>query len=148
MNIAEGYDYLVRARRDLWATLEGVGDEVLSRQLLNGAQMHCVKDIVFHVVSVEDFWMQGEILRRTAGAKEHSGLRGYARRSCVCGLRAQDATGLLAGGGAAHPHVPGHADGGRAETGCECARQTGEAVYGGRPVVELDYSRGAACGAD
>ena len=31
MNIPETYDYLARARRDLWATLEGVPDEVLSR---------------------------------------------------------------------------------------------------------------------
>jgi hypothetical protein len=28
MNIPETYDYLVRARRDLWGTLEGVPDEV------------------------------------------------------------------------------------------------------------------------
>ena len=34
MNTPETYDYLVRARRDLWATLEGVPDEVLSRSLL------------------------------------------------------------------------------------------------------------------
>ncbi len=32
MNIPETYDYLVRARRDLWATLQGVPDEVLSLQ--------------------------------------------------------------------------------------------------------------------
>jgi uncharacterized damage-inducible protein DinB len=63
MNIAEGYDYLVRARRDLWAALEGVPDGVLSRALLGGAKMHCIKDIVFHIVSVEDFWIQEEILR-------------------------------------------------------------------------------------
>jgi uncharacterized damage-inducible protein DinB len=63
MNISEGYDYLVRARRDLWATLEGVPDEVLSRQLLNGVKLHCIKDLVFHVASVEDFWIREEILR-------------------------------------------------------------------------------------
>jgi hypothetical protein len=34
MNIPETYDYLVRARRDLWATLESVPDEILSRPLL------------------------------------------------------------------------------------------------------------------
>jgi hypothetical protein len=38
MNIPETYDYLVRARRDLWATLEGVPDEVLSRSLLDGSR--------------------------------------------------------------------------------------------------------------
>jgi hypothetical protein len=36
MNIPEAYDYLVRARRDLWAALEQVPDEVLSRPLLDG----------------------------------------------------------------------------------------------------------------
>lgn len=33
MNIPEVYDYLVRARRDLWAALEGVLDEVSDRAL-------------------------------------------------------------------------------------------------------------------
>jgi uncharacterized damage-inducible protein DinB len=28
-----------------------------------GEDLHCIKDIVFHVVSVEDFWIQEEILR-------------------------------------------------------------------------------------
>src|SRR5258707_11967189 len=37
MNIPETYDYLVRARRDLWARLESVRDEVLSRPLLSGS---------------------------------------------------------------------------------------------------------------
>jgi uncharacterized damage-inducible protein DinB len=63
MNIPETYDYLVRARRDLWTTLEGVPDEVLSRPLLDGAKLHCIKDLVFHVIAVEDFWIQEEILR-------------------------------------------------------------------------------------
>ena len=63
MNIPETYDYLVRARRDLWATLEGVPDEVLSRPLLGGAKLHCIKDLVFHIASVEDFWIREEILR-------------------------------------------------------------------------------------
>jgi uncharacterized damage-inducible protein DinB len=63
MNIAEAYDYLVRARRDLWATLERVPDEVLSRPLLNGERFHSIKDLVFHIASTEDFWIQEEILR-------------------------------------------------------------------------------------
>ena len=63
MNIPESYDYLVRARRDLRATLEGVPDEVLSRPLLDGAKLHCIKDAVFHIASVEDFWIREEILR-------------------------------------------------------------------------------------
>ena len=63
MNIPETYDYLVRARRDSWATLERVPDEVLSRPLLDGAKFHCIKDLVFHVAATEDFWIREEILR-------------------------------------------------------------------------------------
>ena len=63
MNISEAYDYLVRARRDLWSALQDVPDEVLSRPLLDGAKLHCIKDLVFHIASVEDFWICEEILR-------------------------------------------------------------------------------------
>jgi uncharacterized damage-inducible protein DinB len=62
MNIPETYDYLVRARRELWATQEGVPDEVLSRPLLDGSQLHCMKDRVFHIASVEDRWVHEDIL--------------------------------------------------------------------------------------
>jgi uncharacterized damage-inducible protein DinB len=51
MNIAEAYDYLVRARRDLWAMLDRMPDEVLSRPLLNGAKLHCIKDLLFHIAN-------------------------------------------------------------------------------------------------
>jgi uncharacterized damage-inducible protein DinB len=63
MNIPETYDYLVRARRDLWATLEGAPDEILSRPLLDGARLHCIKDLVFHAAVVEDCWLHEDILR-------------------------------------------------------------------------------------
>jgi uncharacterized damage-inducible protein DinB len=63
MNIPETYGYLVRARRDLWATLESVPDEVLSRPLLDGSRFHCIKDLVFHVPVVEDCWIHEDILR-------------------------------------------------------------------------------------
>jgi uncharacterized damage-inducible protein DinB len=63
MKIPETYDYLVRARRDLWATLKSVPDEVLSRPLLEGSRFHCIKDIVMHLPDVEDGWTRGEILR-------------------------------------------------------------------------------------
>ncbi len=63
MNIPEVYDYLVRARRDLWATLESVPDEVLSHSLLGGSRFHCIKDLVFHVATVEDGWIHLDILR-------------------------------------------------------------------------------------
>src|SRR5437867_8950572 len=63
MNIPETYDYLVRARRNLWTALERVPDEVLSLKLLDGDRFHCIKDLVFHVVATEDFWIREEILR-------------------------------------------------------------------------------------
>jgi uncharacterized damage-inducible protein DinB len=63
MNMSESYDYLVRARRDLWGALQNVPDEVLSRQLLDGDRFHCIKDIVFHIAATEDFWIREEILR-------------------------------------------------------------------------------------
>ena len=87
MNIPETYDYLVRARRDLWATLEAVPDEVLSRPLLNGDRFHCIKDLVFHLASVEDGWTNGNILQReplfmntrafagTRGGPEYAGFK-------------------------------------------------------------------------
>lgn len=62
MNIPETYDYLVRARRDLWAALEAVPDEVLTRPLLDGERFHCIKDLVFHIAVVEDGWMHYTIL--------------------------------------------------------------------------------------
>ncbi|WP_293915259.1 DinB family protein [Deinococcus sp.] len=62
MNIPETYDYLVRARRDLWTTLEAVPDEVLSRPLLDGERFHCVKDLVFHIADVEDGWLHFTII--------------------------------------------------------------------------------------
>jgi|SRR5271168_1824038 len=63
MNIPETYDYLVRARRDLWTTLETVPDEVLSRPLLDGERLHCIKDLIFHTAVVEDCWLHEDILR-------------------------------------------------------------------------------------
>jgi uncharacterized damage-inducible protein DinB len=63
MNIPETYDYLMRARRDLWATLEGVPDEVLARPLIGGPRFQCIKDLVFHIAGVEDGWLHYTIQR-------------------------------------------------------------------------------------
>ena len=75
MNIPETYDYLVRARRDLWARLESVPDEVLSRPLLGGAKFHCIKDLVFHIAATEDFWIREEILREQPVRKTNPALK-------------------------------------------------------------------------
>ena len=61
MNIHQTYDYLMRARRDLWATLEIVPDELLSRAVLNG-RFRCIKDLVYHVAMVEDGWIHRTVL--------------------------------------------------------------------------------------
>lgn len=63
MNIPETYDYLIRARRDLWAALQTVPDEVLSSALLDGSRFHCIKDLIFHISVVEDCWLHEDILR-------------------------------------------------------------------------------------
>ena len=63
MKIRETYDYLVRARRNFWTGRQAVPDDALSRPLLNGDKFHCIKDLMFHVVATEDFWIREEILR-------------------------------------------------------------------------------------
>jgi uncharacterized damage-inducible protein DinB len=63
MNIAGMYDYLVRARRDLWSALEVLPDDVLKRPLLEGDRFRCIKDLVFHTAAVEDGWLHFTILR-------------------------------------------------------------------------------------
>jgi uncharacterized damage-inducible protein DinB len=61
VNIPETYDYLVRARQDLWRMLETVPNEVLSCALLSGSRFHCIKDLLFHIPDVEDGWINGDI---------------------------------------------------------------------------------------
>lgn len=63
LNIPETYAYLVRARRDLWATLQSVPDEVLAKPVLDGSRFHCLKDLVLHIPAVEDSWLHEDILR-------------------------------------------------------------------------------------
>jgi|SRR6185312_5713614 len=76
MDIPDTYNYLIRARRDLWTALEGVSDAMLSMPIPNGEQLRCIKDIVFHIAGVEDFWIHEDILldepvlHRTAALQE------------------------------------------------------------------------------
>lgn len=65
MEIHAFYDYLVRARRDLWAFLETVPDDVLSKALIPGERFHSIKDLVLHIPVVEDSWVHEDILRDT-----------------------------------------------------------------------------------
>jgi uncharacterized damage-inducible protein DinB len=82
MDIPETYDYLVRAHRDLWAMLERVRGEVLSRRLLNGERFHCVKDLVFHVASTEEFWIREEIQREQPVWQTVPACKRYPGRPC------------------------------------------------------------------
>ena len=65
MNIPTFYDYLTRARRDLWTFLESLPDEVLARAVLPGKRFHCIKDLIAHIAAVEDSWIHEDILRDT-----------------------------------------------------------------------------------
>lgn len=62
MNIPATYTYLIRARRDLWATLKAAPDELLSRPVLSGPRFHCIKDLVLHIPAVEDSWVHEDLL--------------------------------------------------------------------------------------
>lgn len=63
LNAKACYDYLMRARRDLWSALSAVPDATLAKPLLDGARFHCIKDLVFHIASVEDGWLNEDIRR-------------------------------------------------------------------------------------
>lgn len=63
MDIPRFYNYLVRARRDLWAFLETIPDETLSREVIPGTRFHSVKDLVLHIPVIEDSWLHEDILR-------------------------------------------------------------------------------------
>lgn len=65
LNIPDFYDYLVRARRDLWATLEALPEEKLSEAVLPGERFHSINDLVLHIPAVEDSWLHEDILRDT-----------------------------------------------------------------------------------
>jgi uncharacterized damage-inducible protein DinB len=63
MDIHAFYDYLMHARRDLWAFLETVPDDVLSKSVIPGERFHSIKDLVLHVPVIEDSWVHEDILR-------------------------------------------------------------------------------------
>ncbi len=65
VNIPTFYDYLTRARHDLWTFLGTLPDEALARAVLPGNRFHCIKDLLAHVASVEDSWIHEDILKDT-----------------------------------------------------------------------------------
>ena len=69
------YDYVVRTRRDLRTTLEATPDEVLSRPLIAADRFRCLKDMLFHVIEVEDGWVQGDIRKRPMVQEQFPSMR-------------------------------------------------------------------------
>lgn len=63
MDIPRFYGYLIRARRDLWATLEQAPEGVLGEPHIPGERFHCIKDLLVHMAAVEDSWLNEDILR-------------------------------------------------------------------------------------
>jgi uncharacterized damage-inducible protein DinB len=63
MKIRTFYRYLIRSRRDLWAILENLPDEVLSKNMIPAERFRCIKDLLFHIATVEDSWVHEDILR-------------------------------------------------------------------------------------
>jgi uncharacterized damage-inducible protein DinB len=63
MTVPETYNYLMRARRDLWAALRDAPDAVLSQPLLSGDRFRSIKDLVMHIAVTEDCWIHEDIFR-------------------------------------------------------------------------------------
>ncbi|MEX2543299.1 MAG: DinB family protein [Trueperaceae bacterium] len=63
MDIPSFYNYLTRARRDLWLALEEAPSEVLAEPRIPGTRFHCINDLLVHVVAVEDSWLHEDILQ-------------------------------------------------------------------------------------
>jgi hypothetical protein len=115
MNIREMYDYLVRARRDLWLALEDVPDEMLSRPLLNGERFHCIKDLVNHVPDVEDGWLHLDILRVEPVRMKFPALKDLGGDPIYASIPLIRLLEYWRAGGAEHPKISRHADGRRVE---------------------------------
>ena len=83
--LPEIYDYLVRSRHDLWAAFEAVPNEVLSRPLAGDDWYPCLKDLVFHLITVEDGWVNMDILREEPVLMQHDALKDI-EDDAVCGV--------------------------------------------------------------
>lgn len=86
MNLAEMYDYLRQSRRDLWKTLEGLPDEILSQPLAGEAWFPCLKDLIFHIITVEDGWLNMDILRQKSVLESFPALHN-AKEAEVCSFK-------------------------------------------------------------
>ena len=62
MNTHAYYDYLVKARHDLWPALLDLDDD-LARQPIPGGVWTCLKHLVLHTAVAEDAWLRADIQR-------------------------------------------------------------------------------------
>ncbi|GAA5533657.1 DinB family protein [Deinococcus aluminii] len=58
MNVREYYAYLSAAREQLWNFLRALPAADLDRPLLEGDRFHNIKDLLLHIVDMEDHWVQ------------------------------------------------------------------------------------------
>ncbi|MEW6421555.1 MAG: DinB family protein [Deinococcota bacterium] len=59
MNVREYYAYLSGAREQLWNFLRALPAADLDRPLIEGDRFRNIKDLLLHVVDVEDHWVHG-----------------------------------------------------------------------------------------
>jgi uncharacterized damage-inducible protein DinB len=59
MNVPDYYDYLRAAREQLWNFLRALPAADLDRDLIDGERFHNIKDLLLHVIDVEDHWVHG-----------------------------------------------------------------------------------------
>ncbi|EYB69372.1 DinB family protein [Deinococcus phoenicis] len=57
MNVREYYAYLSAAREQLWNFLRALPAADLDRPMIDGDRFHNIKDLLLHVVDVEDHWV-------------------------------------------------------------------------------------------
>ena len=62
VDIPSFYNYLTKARRDLWAVLGAAPDEVLAKDVIPGKRFRSIKDLLVHIPVVEDSWLHYDIL--------------------------------------------------------------------------------------
>lgn len=85
MNISETYDYLIHTRWQLWEALKDVPDELLSRPLAGEEWFSCLKDLLFHIIMVEDGWLNMDIFQRGTVLEQFPTLRD-AEQGAACGM--------------------------------------------------------------
>ena len=86
MNLPEMYSYLRHTRHQLWNALKEVPDEVLSRPLAGEDWFPCIKDLIFHVATVEDGWLNIDIFQREPVLEQFPILRD-AEEGAACGFK-------------------------------------------------------------